>query len=285
MQVEQALRTLVQLKGAAPPMTAERLGDVIALMRQLDEENNALHRQMIAIPPASVEEPPPTDTLATQAFEALKPSLHVIRAQTEALRAGKLGRITTEQADTLKVVNEHAYGALSMIESLDTIMLIKKGLLHVEQTAFSPLDLLAEVWQRHNHAAEQREHHINIHADDPIPQVVGDRRYIVSILSDLLDNAVRYTPLGGMIRVRAESLGTHVLFSIADNGIGLTSEDMHHITEPFWRARHQALVRQYPGTGLRLYVARLLLDLHGSDLLYSGEPSMGATFSFALQAD
>lgn len=285
MQVEQALRTLVQLKGAAPPTTAQRLGDVIALMRQLDEENNTLYRQMATTPPSPVEAlPPPNDGLAPKAFEALKPSLHVIRAQSEALRAGKLGRITTEQADCLKLVNEHAASALSVIESLDTIMLVGNGQLHIEQTVFSPLDLLAEVWQRHNQDAEQREHHINIHADDPIPPVVGDRRYVVMILSDLLDNAVRYTPFGGMIRVRAETLGTHVLFSIADNGIGLTNEDMQHIGEPFWRARHQSLVRQHPGTGLRLHIARLLLQMHGSDLLLSGEPSMGATFSFALEA-
>jgi signal transduction histidine kinase len=283
MQVDQALRTLVQLKGAAPPTTADRLGEVIALLRQLDEENDALHRQMMTVPPPAAA-PAPTENLAPQAFDVLKPSLHVVRAQSEALRAGKLGRITTEQADCLKLVNEHAESALSLIESLDIIMLVQQGQLSIEKSVFSPLDLLAEVWQRHNQDAEQREHHINIHADDPIPQVVGDHRYIVSILSDVLDNAVRYTPFGGMIRVRAETLGTHVLFSIADNGIGLSSDDIQHVAEPFWRARQQALVRQHPGTGLRLHIARLLLGLHDSDLLFSGEPSIGSTFSFALPA-
>lgn len=283
MQVEQALRTLVQLKGAAPPMTANRLGEVIALLRQLDEENNALHQQIMSVPLAAAA-PAPVDDLTPQAFGAIKPSLDIVRVQAEALEAGKLGSITTEQADCLKLIDDHATSVLGMVESLDTIMLIRQGQLHIERSVFSALDLLAEAWQRHFQAAEQREHHINIHADDPIPPVIGDQRHIVAILSDLLDNAIRYTPFGGMIRVRAETLGTHVLFSIADNGIGLNSDDLEHISEPFWRARRQSLVRQHPGSGLRLHLARLILELHDSELLFSGEPSMGSTFSFALPA-
>ena len=58
----------------------------------------------------------------------------------------------------------------------------------------------------------------------------------------------------------AETLGTHVLFSIADNGIGLSSEDMEQSAKPFWRALHQPLVRQHPGTGLRLYRAQQMLS-------------------------
>ena len=54
------------------------------------------------------------------------------------------------------------------------------------------------------------------------------------------------------------------------------------IGQPFWRALHQPLVRQHPGTGLRLYLAQQIFELHGSELLFSGEPSMGSTFSFTL---
>jgi hypothetical protein len=124
MQVDQALRTLVQLKGAAPPTTAARLGDVIAVLRQLDEENAALRQideENAALYQQLVEEntalhdqvisTPPVAELMPQAFEVLKPSLHIVRAQSEALRAGKLGRITTEQADCLKLIHEHAIGS------------------------------------------------------------------------------------------------------------------------------------------------------------------------------
>ncbi len=274
MQVDQALRALVQLKGAAPPTTAARLGEVIDLVQQLDEENATLSQQIVSAPPLF--------DMMPQTFEFLRPALHIVRAQSEALRDGKLGRITTEQVDCLKVINDHAVSSLRLIETLDTISLIQQGRLNIDLGSFSGLDLLAEAWQRQYEASEAREHHISIHADDPLPSIVGDHRYVVSILSDLLDNAIRYTPVGGNIRVTAETLGTHVLFSVADNGIGLSADDMEHIGEPFWRARQQTLVREHPGTGLRLYLAQQILRQHGSELLFSGEPSMGSTFSFAL---
>ncbi len=276
MQVDQALRALSQLKSAAPPTASARLSEVIDLLQQLEDENVILSQQVNA--PSA---PPPPD-FAPQGFELLKPSMQLVRSQAEALRTGKVGRITTEQADCLKLIYEHTSTAIRLIDTLGDLDLMREGNLPIDPMVFSGLDLLAQTWQKHFEAAEEREHHLNIHADDPLPPVEGDYRLIASILSDLVDNAIHYTPFGGMIRITAETLGTQVLFSVADNGIGMSSEDLEYVGQPYWRALHQPLVRQHPGTGLRLFRARLILNLHESDLFYSGDPGMGSTFSFAL---
>ncbi|MEO8396703.1 MAG: sensor histidine kinase [Chloroflexota bacterium] len=273
MQVDQALRALAQLKEAAPPTTSARLGDVIKLVRQLQAENVALIQQLATYPLAD---------FVPQAFDMMRVSMDLVSAQSEGLRGGKLGRVTTEQADCLQLIHEHSSSAGSLLETLDVIALLHMDALRVEPLVFSGLDLLAAAWQQHFDDSELREHHITVYADDPLPQVKGDYRQILTILSDLLDNAIRYTPFGGMIRMTAETLGTHVLFSVADNGIGLTPEEMVLMGQPFWRSLRQPLVRQHPGTGLRIYLAQQLLQLHGSELLFSGEPGMGSTFSFAL---
>jgi signal transduction histidine kinase len=275
MQVDQALRALSQLKNAAPPTTAARLGDVIALMSQLHEENAKLKTQTGVLPRTAGD-------LLPHALEALRPSMQLVRGQAEALRIGRVGRITTEQADCLKLIFEHAASALMLLDTLDEIALMRQGLLRVDPLVFSGLDLLAEAWQKRVDEAELHDHRIEIHADDPLPTVKGDYRYILSIMIDLLDNAVRYTPYGGVIRVTAETLGDRVLFSVADNGIGLSLEDSEQVAQPFWRGVHQPLVRQHPGAGLRLYRARQILTLHTSELFFSGEPGMGSTFSFTL---
>jgi two-component system sensor histidine kinase/response regulator len=80
-----------------------------------------------------------------------------------------------------------------------------------------------------------------------------------------------------------DNLGTHVLFSVADNGIGLTPEDIEKIGRPFWRGNHQRLVRAHAGTGLHLYLAKQILALQDGELIYSGEPGVGSTFSFTLR--
>jgi signal transduction histidine kinase len=273
MQVDQALRALTRLKEAAPPTTSARLGDVMKLVRELQAENAALVQQLATYPLAD---------FVPQAFDMMRVSMELVRGQSEGLRGGKLGRVTTEQADCLKLIQEHSASALTLLETLDVIALLHMDALRVEPLVFSGLDLLAATWQQHFEDAELREHTITVYADDPLPQVKGDYRQILTILSDLLDNAVRYTPFGGMIRITAETLGTHVLFSVADNGIGLTPEEMVLMGQPYWRSLRQPLVRQHPGSGLRIYLAQKLLELHHSELLFSGEPGMGSTFSFAL---
>ena len=275
MQVDQALRALSQLRSAAPPTTSARLGEVMTLLQELNAENAALTEELVTAAPSSAD-------LIPHSLELLGSSMGLVRDQAEALRAGKLGRVTTEQADCLKLVYEYASSSLGLLNSLDDITLLRGGALSLNPQMFSGLDLLAAAWQRHFEAAEAREHHLNIHADDPLPQVVGDQKLILSIVSDLLDNAIRYTPFGGTIRITAETLGTHVLFSIADNGIGLNVQDLEQISQPFWRATYQPLVRQHPGAGLHLYRARQILELHESELLFSGDPGMGSTFSFTL---
>lgn len=300
MQVEQALRALRQLQAAAPPATAARLNEMVALIRALEAENASLKQQIQTLSKASntalqaenaflrqqiqTLSSKPTGTLTLQAFDALRPSISLVRGNADALLKGKFGGVTTEQAASIKLISEHAASTLSLMDSLDLIGRLRQGQLQLETSSFSGLDLLATVWQREAAAAEPHDHQINIKADDPLPLVKGDYKHILSILCDLVDNAIHYTPFGGIIRVTAETLGTHVLFTVADNGIGLTEQDAEQIGKPFWRAVSQPLVRQHPGMGLRLYLARQVLKLHGSDLFLSGEPGAGSSFSFILSA-
>ncbi len=295
MQVEQALRALSQLKAAAPPATSARLGEIIALINRLEAETANVKRlqsevdslKLIELENTSLRQQMRTagaSSFMAQVPDSLRPSMKVIHGHADALLQGKFGKITTEQGESVKLIREHAASTLTLIDSLEAIRKLREGELQLEQKPFSGLDLLAQVWQRHSVDAEPREHRINIKADDPLPQVRGDFKQVQSILSDLVDNAIRYTPFGGIIRVTAETLGTHVLFTVSDNGIGLSDEDTKEIGKPFWRASRQPLVRQYPGSGLRLYIARQLLQLHGSDLILSGEPGMGSSFSFLLAA-
>ena len=88
----------------------------------------------------------------------MRVSMHLVRTQSEGLRAGKLGRVTTEQADCLQMINEHSVSAASLLETLDVIALLHMDALQVEPLVFSGLDLLAAAWQQHFEAAE----HANI---------------------------------------------------------------------------------------------------------------------------
>lgn len=278
MQVEQALRALAQMKEAAPPATSARLADMITLVRRLEADNSTLSHQLSE----QVRNEPLADAVADllpPAFAVMRSMLDGLREQTRTL-CGRPG--SAEPQDCIQAINEHSNSASRLLTSLEEIVRLRREEFQLTPLVFSGLDLLADTWQLHHKTAEERNQQISVYADDPLPFVQGDYHALVSVFGDMLDNAIHYSAPGKTIRMTAETLGTHVLFSIADEGVGISDEDHDHIGEPFWRALQHPLVRAYPGAGLRLHIARQVLMLHDSELLFSGEPEVGSTFSFTL---
>jgi signal transduction histidine kinase len=171
---------------------------------------------------------------------------------------------------------------LTLLDSLIVIHQLRQHALTIEPTTFDPLELLETAQQMVRERAEQHDHQINILADQSLPFVQADFDRSLNILLDILDNAIRYTPNDSVIRVSADSIGSHVLFTIADSGIGFSADDSEQVGTPFWRALHEPLVRNHHGTGLRLFLAKQVLALQGGEMFFSGEPNFGSSFSFTL---
>src|SRR6185503_5323871 len=92
-----------------------------------------------------------------------------------------------------------------------------------------------------------------------IPTVICDRERILQVLSNLVGNAIKFTPENGTIAVRAEPAEGHVLVSVADTGPGIPDEYVPHIFERYWKGKRQGRT----GTGLGLYIAKGIVDAHG----------------------
>lgn len=116
--------------------------------------------------------------------------------------------------------------------------------------------------------------------DQPIT-VVGDSMRLDIILSNLLDNAVKYSPMGGDIDVQLLVAGEHTLASVRDHGIGIAPEDMERLFVRFSRLAVKEL-RDVPGTGLGLYLARELARLHGGDIMAISRKGEGSEFTLSL---
>lgn len=215
--------------------------------------------------------------------DSLRPPLIAIRGRAELVQIGFLGQITPEQDQWLQAVQENTDRAFAVLDAIQDMIALRKRQVRVEPMNFISTDLLAEAWDRIRDRARQFNHEVIIQAPDVVPLARGDFYQALTVLTDMLDNAVRYTPPGGQIRMSVDNLGTHVLFNVADTGIGLTPEDLDHVGQPFWRGTHHRLVRAHNGTGLRLYIARQILALQDGELIFSGEPDLGSTFSFTLR--
>jgi signal transduction histidine kinase len=130
-------------------------------------------------------------------------------------------------------------------------------------------------------AAELARDSLRIATDVPaqLPPVRGDSHRLRQVLTNLIDNAVKYSPDGASIEVSAAAVNGHVRIAIADHGPGISSEDHGLIFEKFGRV-HGASSK--PGTGLGLYIARAIADAHGGTLEVTSTPGAGATFTLDL---
>jgi CheY-like chemotaxis protein len=128
---------------------------------------------------------------------------------------------------------------------------------------------------------EEKGLDLKLDIPEGLPPIYGDRDRVTQILTNLTDNAWRYTPSGGQVTVSAQTIGNFLRVSVADTGIGIAPEDQEKIFTRFYRADHP-LVQEVAGTGLGLSIAKSFVEMHGGEIWVESEPGRGSTFSFTL---
>ena len=125
------------------------------------------------------------------------------------------------------------------------------------------------------------KHHLIVDFPSNLPIVQADPRWIKQVFRNLLDNAIKYSPEGGLIVIRGEVRSTDVVISISDQGIGMPPEDLIRIFDKYERARSLEGT-QIPGTGLGLPIARSIVEAHGGRIWVDSRINQGSTLSFSL---
>jgi len=131
-------------------------------------------------------------------------------------------------------------------------------------------------------ALHQDEVSVIAHAEGVLPSVRGDRERLRQVLRNLLENAVKYSPAGEAVDVRARAEDGRVLVTVEDSGPGIPAEQHGLIFERFGRAN---VGLGKPGTGLGLFIARSIAEAHGGVLEVDSGPDPGATFTLVLPVD
>jgi signal transduction histidine kinase len=117
---------------------------------------------------------------------------------------------------------------------------------------------------------------------ESIPKVMADSERIKWVLSNLIENAIRYTPAEGSVQLSVSTGMGRVIVRVKDTGIGIKEEDKSSIFERFYRAQN-AIEKEQAGNGLGLYIARTIAKDHGGDLIFeSNKDGPGTTFTFSL---
>lgn len=168
-----------------------------------------------------------------------------------------------------------------LVEDLSDISRIESGNLRVEMTNVDLKEMIEQAKASIMTQVEEREHTLSEEIDEPLPIVQADPARTVQILVNLLSNASKYTPNGGKISIKAKQDSGKVLVSIADNGIGLSQEELVRLGTKFWRSSNEHALKQR-GTGLGFSITRSLIETMHATLDIQSQPGKGSTFTIGI---
>jgi signal transduction histidine kinase len=127
------------------------------------------------------------------------------------------------------------------------------------------------------------EVHVRVDVADRVPPIRGDRERLRQIVTNLIDNAIKYSPEGDEIAVSVRPTNGSVCITVTDHGPGIPQDQQHLIFEKFGRADVPGA--SLPGTGLGLFIARSIAEAHGGTLDVRSRPEAGAAFVLTLPLD
>ncbi len=168
-----------------------------------------------------------------------------------------------------------------LLDMINTMLIISKaeaGVVHLTREEIDLAGVVQEACRLFDPTAEDKGITLSCHAPDE-SHFIGDKRMIQRMLSNLLDNAIKYTPSGGSVNVSVAENEARVVVSIKDTGMGMSPTDLPHIFERFYRCDES---RSQTGIGLGLSLARAIARGHGGDITATSSPNQGSTFTVTL---
>lgn len=182
--------------------------------------------------------------------------------------------------DGLTVIEEEADRLARQIQDLLDVSRLAAGGVRLDLSDFPFAGLAADVVRGFAAQAEGKfEFELRI-ADD-MPPIHGDYERLRQVLSNLVSNAVKYSPDGGTIRIGARAEGDMAIAYVADQGIGIAPEEQEQIFQRFYRVDNR-LRRETQGSGLGLYLARAVIEAHGGRIWVESQIGRGSRFLFTL---
>jgi two-component sensor histidine kinase len=217
-----------------------------------------------------------------KAAHQLKSPFNAIYSLMKVLRKGYMGPVTEQQQDALLRCEKR----LEMLGSLVSDLL-KLGIRRMSSDRTTPhaVDagaVLASLADLFEGAASGKGVQIVLQIGDGVPPIMGDEKLLDEVFTNLISNAVKYTPSGGRVSVVLESLShDRVKFQVSDTGIGIPEEDVSRLFTEFFRAENaKALAEE--GTGLGLVIVKEILDFLGGSVSVKSKVGQGTTFTCLL---
>ncbi len=185
------------------------------------------------------------------------------------------------QREALVTSLEESERILAMLDTLMDISEAETGTMRLDVTAVPVAALVSEVVDLYEDTAEDKHIHVSTDVESDLA-VPADPKRLRQALANLVDNAIKYTPSGGRVEIRARREGSVVRIDVADTGIGIAPHDLPHVWDRLYRGDQSRTER---GLGLGLSLVRAIAVAHGGTADVAAEPGRGSTFTVRLPAE
>jgi PAS domain S-box-containing protein len=217
--------------------------------------------------------------LAMLAHELRNP-LAPISAAAELLQITKLDEERVQR--TSQIIGRQVKHMTSLVDDLLDMSRVTRGLVELDNSRLDINQIVADAVEQVTPLIRARHHHLELFLTPDATMLQGDRKRLVQVLANILNNAAKYTHEGGRIGLRTEVRGPRVLIEISDNGIGMEPELMARVFDLFAQAERSS-DRSLGGLGLGLALVKSLVELHhGTVTCDSAGPGKGSKFTVCL---
>jgi signal transduction histidine kinase len=219
-------------------------------------------------------------------FHDLRSPISTVSTLLDSLTAGVAGPITDKQKDWIERAEVQLNGITALLRDLQLLADIDTGALDGVMESVDMLACLREVVEDHIESALQGGLKLQAELPCTLGQVYGISRLLREAVVNYITNAIKYTPSGGTISIRARQVSDLIRIEVVDNGPGIGDSDQECLFQEFTRLRKQGEKRtsRPPGSGLGLYIVRRIAEVHHGRAGVSSKFGKGSTFFIELPA-
>lgn len=209
----------------------------------------------------------------------LRTPLTTIKGSMEGLIDGVL----QPDSQTFSEILQESERLGRLVDDLQELSRVEAGAYTLDKQTLDVASLVTTAVKRLARPFEEKQVVLTLHLAPDLPPLHADEDRILQVLSNLLNNALQYTPAGGNVTVAAQKNAEFLQFSVSDSGIGLSEADRDLVFTRFYRADQSRSRQSGGGSGIGLTIARHLVEAHGGRIwVESPGVGMGSTFYFTL---